>query len=82
MIPSSFRPRNIVVRYALVELISLYKYMYVIVQGEYLCTSGTLPGTYTGKICIVVDMYSMEVQSINGIEASNFYQGRVYGGGL
>ena len=24
-------------------------------------------------------MYSMEVQSINGIEASNIYQGGVYG---
>ena len=27
-------------------------------------------------------MYSMEVQSINGIEASKIYQGRVYGDGI
>ena len=39
-------------------------------------------GPAWSDICIVLNMYSMEVQSINRIEASNIYQGRVYGGGI
>ena len=45
-------------------------------------TSGTLSGTYRGNNCIVIDMCFMQVQSINGIEASNIYQAGVYRSGI